>query len=72
MSENFSAEIETLFIHLLISCEAPTSDFALLETEGNTQIHTTVLGTCGVEDLTNSENFSGKGALLEVKKIISK
>jgi len=67
----FSAEIETFFLHLQISCEAPTNEFALLETEGKTQIHTTVLGICIVNDLTNSVSFNGKGALLEVKKISS-
>jgi len=61
--------LETLFIHLQISCFANVDKFALLDTEGDTQIHTTVLGNCTVTDIRNGLTFNNNGnALLELKK----
>jgi len=63
----FSAAIETLSLHLHVNCSAPLSQFALLDTEGNTQIHTTVLGVCVVDDLKANRSLMCKSALLEAK-----
>ncbi len=52
-----------------ISCFAPTNQFAELEQEGKTTIHTTVMGKCTVTDLKAKQSFesTNSGVLLEVK-----
>jgi len=68
----FSVNVETLYIHFELECQAPVDFFALLEQEGATKIHTTVLGSCIANDLRNSLTFQGNGALLELKKVENK
>jgi len=65
----FSVSVETLWIHFELECQAPVNYFALLEQEGATFIHTTVLGSCVATDVGNSLKFQANGALLELKKV---
>lgn len=53
-----------------LNCSAPTSQFALLDKEGSTQILTTVLGTC-VATIGGKTFNSGPTALLETKQPIN-
>jgi len=67
----FSATIYKDFqIHFDITCSAPVDKFALLETEGLTQIHTTLLGSCKATDVNAGVSYVADGALLEAKSRI--
>ena len=59
----FGADIKSENLEMVIDCHAPVSQFALLEHEGKTVIHTTVLGDC----IVNSKFICTRCALLEVK-----
>jgi len=66
----FSASISSLLddINLNVTCQASVDKFALLDKEGATYIHTTVLGNCVAIDLNSNSNFiSQSTSLLEVK-----
>ncbi len=65
---NFSISIHKMLgLQIALECSAPESSFALLEQEGITSIHTSVLGECTAHDLLNNDKFTASGALLEVK-----
>jgi len=64
-----SATLMTLSISFTITCEAPVEWFAVLEQEGNTFIHTTLLGSCKAKNEKTGKSYIGKGALLEVKSV---
>jgi len=67
----FSASLFSIgLIHMDITCSSPSSNFVLLDQQGESQIHTTVLGTCVVDDIHNGVTLKTKGqnALLELKK----
>ena len=62
-------------IHASVNCSAPANQFAFLDQEGSTYIHTTVFGTCKAEMITMNKDgsvtantflSSGKN-LLEIK-----
>ena len=65
----FAVEIKSVLqVHLKITCEAPETQFALLEREGSTSIRTTVLGSCVAMDYREGRNYTTRaGALLEIK-----
>jgi len=66
----FSATLFLLeYLHMYIACSAPTSSFVMLDTQGDTSIHTTLLGTCVVTDYHNGVTLKtvGANALLERK-----
>jgi len=65
----FSASMSTLLgLDLNINCGAAVDKFALLDKEGSTYIHTTVLGECQVVDNNSGETYvSGGTSLLEIK-----
>jgi hypothetical protein len=64
----FAIEIHVLLgIHIQVKCSAPENAFAVLEHEGATTIHTTVLGECTAHDLKNDRTFKSNSALLEIK-----
>jgi len=56
-------------IHMDITCTAPSSNFVMLDVQGESQIHTTVLGSCLVDDIHNGYTLKtlGTNALLELK-----
>jgi len=69
-TRTFSATLFSLgYLHLDITCSAPTSAFVMLDPQGDTFIHTTVLGTCVVSDVHNGLTLKtiGANALLERK-----
>jgi len=64
----FSIDISAILqVHLVVSCSADDTQFAILEQEGDTKIHTTVLGQCIVRDTKSNQVYVSNGALLEVK-----
>jgi len=66
----FSATLFSLgYVHMDITCSAPSSQFVMLDQQGDTVIHTTVLGTCAVQDIHNGVTLKtvGENALLERK-----
>ena len=66
----FGAEISSLTLNMTIECQAPTDQFALLDQEGKTVIHTTVLGECYSYDRDTGATFvCSNCALLEVKTL---
>jgi len=56
-------------IHMDITCSAPSSNFVMLDVQGATTIHTTVIGSCVVNDIHNGRTLKtvGTSALLEIK-----
>ena len=55
-------------LSLDITCTAPVDKFAFLEKEGDTYIHTTVLGTCVAQDKLNNRVWKTKAnSLMEMK-----
>ena len=60
---HFGANLVSDNLRMDVKCQAPVSQFALLDHEGQTVIHTTVLGDCTV----NSKFVCTKCALLEIK-----
>jgi hypothetical protein len=65
----FTAEIKVArALELTVSCSAPRAYFAMLDKEGSTEIHTTVLGACNAADAhSGRKDMVSKSALLEVK-----
>eukprot|EP01012_Entosiphon_sulcatum_P004649 TRINITY_DN11901_c0_g1_i1.p2 TRINITY_DN11901_c0_g1~~TRINITY_DN11901_c0_g1_i1.p2 ORF type:complete len:537 (+),score=101.31 TRINITY_DN11901_c0_g1_i1:1922-3532(+) len=65
----FGARIRTGGLQLDIQCSAPAKQFALLDQELLTEIHTTVLGDCGATELLSQQRYDCKNcALLETKQ----
>jgi len=69
----FSATIKNELgsVHLLIDCQAPVDKFAMLDKDGNTEIHTTLLGSCEVTDVKKGQTYNTNSALLEAKQKIT-
>jgi len=65
-SRMFSVSIQDKTIQLEISCFAPISAFAVLDSYALSDIHTTVLGSCKAS--VSGNTFTTSGALLEVKE----
>ena len=76
----FAAEIQlpaaaSGLIHAFVNCSAPAGQFAFLDQEGSTYIHTTVFGTCTADMVSMGEDgsittrkFVSRGKnLLEIK-----
>jgi len=58
-------------VHFEIDCSAPTNKFAMLDRDGNTEIHTTVLGACTLTDMKRKGTYLSNSALLEAKQKIT-
>lgn len=73
MTRSFSATLVNLIppLHIRVNCSAPEKQFAVLDQEGATFIHTTVLGKCEARDVTQNKPFQtlGATALLERKAV---
>jgi len=54
-------------IDITVRCSAPVIQFAELDREGDTTIHTTVLGNCTATEAISRGTFVSNSALLEVK-----
>jgi len=51
-----------------INCNAPLDKFAMLDRDGNTEIHTTLLGQCTLMDRKKDQQYFSNSALLELKQ----
>ena len=62
-------------LHISLNCSSPVSDFAMLDKEGDTYIHSTVRGSCFAavtridleEKVTTTTGSSKNKNLLEIK-----
>ncbi|MFY9728805.1 MAG: hypothetical protein WAJ87_25120 [Bryobacteraceae bacterium] len=64
----FTASIRARGLHLDVEARGPIDQFARLDAEGETEIHTTLFGTCRATVVSAGETFvAERNCLLEVK-----
>jgi len=66
-NRNFSALVQTDTFALQVTCFAPVSSFAVLDTYALSSIHTTVLGSCTAKTSIDPNTYTSHAALLELK-----
>lgn len=67
----FIGSIKSNDIHFEIHCESLGKDFILLESEGSTDIYTSLKGKCIVEDKFRVERYTSQGNVLLERKMIN-
>jgi len=66
-NSNFAALVQTHAFTVQVTCSAPISSFAVLDTYALSSIHTTVLGSCTAKTSIDPNVYTSHAALLELK-----